>query len=145
MFYLQTVLLMNCFFFTNTYYIFNLCTQLSSAVDPTTLELIIQREHLPLLLSTPLHSQLYSYLVQAPVTLSGLNVDLLSLVMRCNEHELAEELCLDCPSKRLAKVACQLHKAGLHVEAGSLFCRAQVIHPGLLSVNSALQAFTSKS
>ena len=51
---------------------------------------------------------------------------------------MRERLDLDCPSQRVKKVAQQLYREGIVIEAGSLLLHMQDFHSGIATMNDAV-------
>ena len=105
--------------------------------DADLLELVIVKEKLSVITMTPLYPVLCKYL-QCPNITGNLNTELFARLLHCPISQIQETLALSTPAKRLQKVVKQLCNADFKIEAGSLFLSAQLFHPGLQTMNTAL-------
>ena len=105
--------------------------------DAALFELIILKEQVSAISNTPVYPPLCEYL-KNPSQFSSQNTRLFARLLCCSEDDVSEKLATENPAQRVKNVATQLHNAGLRMEAGSLVLSAQVFHPALATMNSAL-------
>ncbi len=84
-----------------------------------------------------MYIQLCKYL-RNPVTVLELNARLFTRLLQCSETELKDKLNVDCLSARVKKIAHQLYKEGLVIDAGSLLAQLQDFRVGVGTLNDAI-------
>ncbi len=88
-------------------------------------------------LNFSLYLQLCEHL-KTSVTIDIVNKHLFTRYLQCSESELPNKLCFDSPAVRVKRVAHQLYKEGLVLEAGSLLLKLQAFHPTVSTLNGAV-------
>lgn len=108
-------------------------------VDADLLELVLVRGQLPALRETVLYPALCSQL-EHPGTTPPPNTLLFARLLQCPHGEVGGRLQWESPGAKVKKTVGQLYSVGMTVEAGSLVLSSQGFHPGLRTVNTAMDS-----